>query len=209
MRRPLAVLAASATIACTVPLAAAGADVTPMAPQQRERTTVDGWVLSVSLADESINTVPNLAGAQNSREAFVTLSARADIGGQGANPITAGSFEAGYQVGCQVDVSQGLQIGGTGGLAGSVGAAPGLQAEGSGSLGGYMQTNLQPGVITTLKMGSMPLVAHVGYLDMQDVHLKVDACGGAVTVRSYATMAIGTDIQQTQVSVFGDPMVLQ
>jgi hypothetical protein len=186
------------------------ADAVNMAPHQRDRTTVDGWTLTASLSGESINAVPNLAGAQNSREGFVTLSARADIGGAGGNPVTAATFEAGYQVGCQVDVSQGLQIGGTGQLAGSVSA--GLPANagvgGTGSLGGYVQTDLQPGVITTLRMASMPLVDHVGYLDMQDVHVKVDACGGPVTVRSYATIAMGTDIEQTQVSVYGDPLVL-
>ncbi|MFD6195886.1 MspA family porin [Mycobacteriaceae bacterium NPDC060252] len=189
----------------------AHADVTEMAPQVSQRITVDGWSLSVSLAGESVNPVPNLAGAQNSREAFATLSARAKIDGKGSYPITAGNFVAGYQVGCQIDVSQGLQLGGTGQLGGAVGASgpqPGLQIGGNGSIGGFLQTTLQPGVITTIPMGNMPLVAHVGYLDMQDVHIKVDACGGPVTVRSYASMAIGTDIEQTQLSVYGDPFVL-
>lgn len=187
----------------------AHADVTAMAPQQRDHTTIDGWNLTVSLANESINTVPNLAGAQNSREAFMTLGARAVIDGAGSHPISAASFEAGYQVGCQVDVSQGLQLGGTGQLIGSVGiTGMSPQISGTSSVGGFMQTNLQPGVITTLKMGAMPLVAHSGYLDMQEVHVKVDACGGPVTVRSYATMAVGTDVQQSQVSVYGDPKVL-
>ncbi|SKX20146.1 MspA [Mycobacteroides abscessus subsp. massiliense] len=43
---------------------------------------------------------------------------------------------------------------------------------------------------------------------MQDVHLKVDACGGPVTVRSYATFAVASAVQQTQLSVYGDPYVL-
>lgn len=158
------------------------ADVVPMAPQTRTRTTVDGWGLSVALSGESINTVPNLAGAQNSREAFVTLSASANVSGAGATPIAGGNFVAGYQVGCQTDVSQGLQIGGAGQLSASVGAnigsPTGAEAGGTGSLGGYMQTDLQPGVITTIPMGNMALVTHVGHLDMQDVHLKVDACRG-------------------------------
>jgi hypothetical protein len=210
MRRVGALALSVAALAIGV--GAARADVAPMAPQTRSRTTVDGWMLSVSLSGESINAVPNLADAQNSREAFVTLSADAHIDGSGSHPITAGSFVAGYEVGCQIDVSQGLQIGGITQIAGTVGAnlgtAPGLQAGGTGDLGGYMQTDLQPGVITTIPMGTMALVAHFGHLDMQDVHLKVDACGGPVTVRSYATMAISTDVEQTQLSVYGDPYVL-
>jgi hypothetical protein len=188
------------------------AEVSQMAPHSRERATADGWNLSVSLSGESINVVPNLAGAQNSREAFVTLSAQANIDGTGGNPVTAASFVAGYQVGCQIDVSQGLQIGGIGELAGSVGAnvaaAPGLQAGGTGSLGGYLQTNLQPGVITSLPMGNMAVIRNLGRLGLQDVHLKVDACGGPVTVRSYATLAVATDVEQTQLSVYGDPFVV-
>lgn len=85
-----------------------------MAPQSSQRTTFDGWNLTVALSGEVINAVPNLAGAQNSREAFMTLSAQANIGGNGSNPVTAANFVAGYQVGCQIDVSQGLQIGGVG-----------------------------------------------------------------------------------------------
>lgn len=183
-----------------------------MAPQSSQRTTVDGWNLSVALSGEVINAVPNLAGAQNSREAFMTLSAQANIGGRGGNPVTAAHFVAGYQVGCQIDVSQGLQIGGTAQLAGSVGAnisaQPGVQAGGSGAIGGFVQTDLQPGVITTVTMGTMAVTAGMGRLDMQDVHLKVDACGGPVTVRSYATFAVASAVQQTQLSVYGDPYVV-
>lgn len=183
-----------------------------MAPQSSQRTTIDGWNLSVALSGEVINAVPNLAGAQNSREAFMTLSAQANIRGGGSNPVTAANFVAGYQVGCQIDVSQGLQIGGTGQLAGSVGAnisgQPGVQIGGSGAIGGFVQTDLQPGVITTVAMGTMPVTAGIGRLDMQDVHLKVDACGGPVTVRSYATFAVASAVQQTQLSVYGDPYVL-
>lgn len=209
--RAAVVAAALAGLAVATPAAGRSAPV-PMAPQSSQRTTFDGWDLSVSLTGEVINAVPNLAGAQNSREAFMTLSAQANIDGAGANPVTSGNFVAGYQVGCQTDVSQGLQLGGTGQLAGSVGAninpQPGVSAGGSGALGGYLQTDLQPGVITTIPMSSMPLVAHLGHLDMQDVHLKVDACGGPVTVRSYATMAVATAIEQTQLSVYGNPYVL-
>lgn len=183
-----------------------------MAPQSSQRTTIDGWNLSVALSGEVINAVPNLAGAQNSREAFMTLSAQANIRGGGSNPVTAANFVAGYQVGCQIDVSQGLQVGGTGQLAGSVGAnisgQPGVQIGGSGAIGGFVQTDLQPGVITTVAMGTMPVMAGMGRLDMQDVHLKVDACGGPVTVRSYATFAVASAVQQTQLSVYGDPYVL-
>lgn len=206
----LAVLAVAVTaLTGTRNAAAAPAE---LAPKSSQRTTFDGWTLTIALSGEVVNAVPNLAGAQNSREGFVTLSAQANVDGAGSNPVTSGNFVAGYQVGCQIDVSQGLQIGGTGQLIGSAGAtvnpAPGVQLGGTGAIGGFMQTNLQPGVITAIPMGSMALTTRVGHLDMQDVHLKIDACGGPVTIRSYASVAIATDASQTQLSVYGDPYVL-
>ncbi|SKF66365.1 MspA protein [Mycobacteroides abscessus subsp. bolletii] len=205
--------AAAAAVALAVAMPATSwAEPVEMSAQSSHRTTFDGWNLTVALSGEVINAVPNLAGAQNSREAFMTLSAQANIVGSGSNPISSANFVAGYQVGCQIDVSQGLQIGGTAQLAGSVGAnisaQPGVQAGGSGAIGGFVQTDLQPGVITTVTMGTMAVTAGMGRLDMQDVHLKVDACGGPVTVRSYATFAVASAVQQTQLSVYGDPYVL-
>lgn len=89
---------------------AAIAEPIDMAPQLYSRTTRDGWRLEIRLDNERVNSVPNLAAATNSREAFVTLSGTATATG-GTNPITDSLFLIGYQLGCQSDVSSGLQIG--------------------------------------------------------------------------------------------------
>src|SRR6202171_6128549 len=94
-------------------LAAAPAQTEPvdMATPQYSKTTRDGWHLTLSIDNERVNSVPNLAAALNSREGFVTLSATATATG-GSAPITDSLFIAGYQLGCQSDVSSGLGIGG-------------------------------------------------------------------------------------------------
>lgn len=162
--------------------AAAIAEPIDMAPQLYSRTTRDGWRLEIRLDNERVNSVPNLAVATNSREAFVTLSGTATATG-GTNPITDSLFLIGYQLGCQSDVSSGLQIGGSAGVAPSVnvGVLP-LQTVGVGGsagVSGFVQTVLQPGVIVNLPLGNMVLSrGNTGALDLDNVHLKADACGG-------------------------------
>jgi hypothetical protein len=65
----------------------AHAEPMDMAPQHYSKGTWDGWNLNISIEGERINSVPNLAAAANSREAFVTLSATATATG-GTTPIT-------------------------------------------------------------------------------------------------------------------------
>ena len=182
-----------------------------MAAKTDTKLTRGGHSLTLTLANETVNSVPNLAAAANSREAFVTYEATANAGG-GELPITDSIFVAGYQLGCQTDVSSGLQLGGAGAVAptaavGLTGAGPGVNAGLGGGLTGYLQTNLQPGVIVDLPMASMPLSpGGLGMLDVTNVHVKADACGGPVTIRSFAYVRIGTDVERSEFAAYGDPI---
>ena len=46
----------------------------------------------------------------------------------------------------------------------------------------------------------------VAMLDIDNIHIKADACGGDVTVRSYAYLRVSTDAAHTQFAVYGDPI---
>lgn len=203
----IAIISAGAVVA-TGP---ARAEVKTMASKTDSKLTRGGNSLTLTLANETVNSVPNLAAAANSREAFVSYEATANVGA-GQLPITDSFFVAGYQLGCQTDVSSGLQLGGAGAIAptGSVGltaAGPGVNAGLGGGLTGYLQTNLQPGVILDLPMASMPLSpGGLGMLDVTNVHVKADACGGPVTIRSFAYVRIGTDVERSEFAVYGDPV---
>jgi MspA protein len=188
----------------------AGADPQTMADHNEAKTTRGGWNLNLTLANETVNPVPNLAAAANSREAFVNFEATAVTSGGNA-PMTDSSFVAGYQLGCQVDVSSGVQIGGAGAIAPAVsvgvGSELGANAGLGGGLTGYVQTNLQPGVITDLPMASMPLGPQgLGMLDVTNLHIKADACGGPVTIRSFAYLRISTEIERSEFAIYGDPI---
>lgn len=206
VRKRVGAVMALVTAICTFATAPAHADPVAMAPQTYTKVTRDCWTLVIRIDHETINSVPNLAEASNSREAFVTFDATAVATG-GSAPITDSLFIAGYQLGCQTDVSSGLQIGGTGGLAGSVGYSGGPSVGGSGGLAGFVQTILQPGVITDLPLANMALSdGGKAMLDVDNLHIKADACGGDVTIRSYVYLRISTASAHTEFAIYGDPM---
>jgi MspA len=200
------------TVAITVALAvifAAPAHAEPagLAPQAYSKTTSDGWQLTVNLDNETVNSVPNLAAAVNSREGFVTVRGAATASG-GAAPILDSLFILGYQLGCQSDVSSGLQLGANAGISPgiSVGTS-GVNAGVSAGIGGFVQTILQPGVIVDLPLSNMALdKGGRAVLDVDNIHIKADACGGDVTIRSYGYLRVSTESSHTSFAIYGDPV---
>ena len=204
---PKRIAAIAATAICLLGITEATpahADIAQMAPQVYDKMSRDGWHLQIKIDHESINSVPNLAAAVNSREGFVTASGTATATG-GSSPITDSIFILGYQLGCQSDVSTGLQIGGTGGVAGSAGL-PLTGVSGTGGLAGFVQTVVQPGVIVDLPLANMSLDdTGEAMLDIDNIHIKADACGGDVNIRSYAYLRISTAKSHTEFAIYGDP----
>ncbi|MGH3724872.1 MAG: MspA family porin [Mycobacterium sp.] len=188
---------------------AAFAEPVDMAPEGIDQVTPDGWHIHLSSYNEVVNSIPNLAAAQNSREAFVSLYASARVeGGQGA--ILDSLFIMGYQLGCQSDVSSGLQFGGaaSGGVSGtgSLGSSNSVGGSVGGGVTGYAQTVLEPGVIVDLPMSNMGLdPSGHATLDVTNLHVKADACGGDVTIRSYAYLRISTTSAHSSYAIYGEP----
>ncbi|MDY7000035.1 MAG: MspA family porin [Actinomycetota bacterium] len=188
-------------------MAPANAEPIPMRPLNYDKVSRDGWHLNIRVDNELVNPVPNLANSDNSKEAFVTASATATAVG-GSSPITDSIFILGYQLGCQADVSAGLQYGGTGGAAPLANVAGGDLSLGiAGGGAGFVQTVLQPGVIVDLPLSNMTLNSDgVAMIDIDNIHVKADACWGDVTIRSYAYFRISTDVAHTQFAIYGDPI---
>ncbi|MEZ0053780.1 hypothetical protein ABIA30_004813 [Mycobacterium sp. MAA66] len=205
LRLGVTATAAITLMAATIHIpAVATAEPINMAPQVYDKVSADGWHLDIKIHDEVINSVPNLAAAANSREAFVTATATATAVG-GANPIQDSLFILGYQLGCQSDVSAGLVMGGTGGVSGSASIPAGV----GGTIGaaGFLETILQPGVITDLPMTNMALnPGGASTLSIDNLHIKADACGGDVSIRSYAYLRISTVANHTSYAIYGDPI---
>ncbi|CAM5728876.1 MspA family porin [Mycolicibacterium aubagnense] len=203
-KRIAAIAAASICVIAAIEVQPAHADPAQMAPQVYDKVSRDGWHLQIKIDHESINSVPNLAAAVNSREGFVTASGTATATG-GSSPITDSIFILGYQLGCQSDVSTGLQLGGTGGAAGSAGL-PLTGVSGTIGAAGFVQTVIQPGVIVDLPLANMALSdSGTAMLDIDNIHIKADACGGDVNIRSYAYLRISTAKSHTEFAIYGDP----
>ena len=203
---------ALAAIALSVGGGVAAADPLPVADVTQSADTDDGWHLSAALTQMTINSVPNMAATAFTREGFVTAKAAAMIDGSGAAAVNSGTLVLGLQLGCQIDLSEGGSIGGDAGI----GINPGFNAGSSllsdfgpyASLDGNVSINLLPGTITNVGLGKKALKGRTGEIFVHDAHVKVDACGGAVSVRFFASAMIDTDTSDDSVNVYGDILSL-
>ncbi|MFG1796183.1 MspA family porin [Nocardia sp. NPDC049149] len=174
--------------------------------------TDDSWHLSVTKTSENLDRYPNLAATMFTREGFVALKAVAEVTGAGKQPISSGTVTLGYQIGCQVDVSTGLTVG----MGFSVGPNasvtvsqfPAVTLGANASVSPNISTTVKPGGITTVEFGAKPLAGPRASITADQVEIKIDACMGPVTLRSYVTARISTPTADNSVSVYGDPIWL-
>jgi MspA len=95
----------------------ATADPVSVADVTRTVDTPDGYHLSASLTNVTIQSVPNMAATAFTREAYVSATATATISG-GTEPVTGGKLELWFMAGCQIGMEGGgfLGLGSTFGI---------------------------------------------------------------------------------------------
>ena len=169
----------------------AAAEPLPLAEVSRSAVTRDGWQLTASLKNMMINSVPNFAATAFTREAFVTAEADASIDGNGSSPVNAGSLIVGLQVGCQIDLSPGGNVG---------------VGESAIPFAPVITLKLMPGWITNVGLGRMPLKGRTGTIFIHEAEVKADACGGPVSVRLFAMALINSDTSQDSETAYSDVM---
>jgi hypothetical protein len=188
------------------------ADPLPVADVTQSADTDDGWHLSAALTRMTINSVPNMAATAFTREGFVTGKAEATIAGNGAIAVNSGTLVLGLQLGCQVDLSEGGSLS----AGADAGINPGFGSGGNllnilgpyADVNGNASINLLPGTITNLGLGKKELKGPTGEIVIHDAHVKVDACGGQVSVRFFASVMIDTDKSDDSVNAYGDILTL-
>ena len=190
---------------------AGSASATPTALPDEFASTVtdDGWTLDLAATKLSANPVPNLATTAFTREGFVSAKVTGTISGAGSSAVKTGYIEQGLQIGCQIDVSSGLGVG----LGFSLGPSVGVSISGvpsanigvNASVNPSIQTTIAPGTVTTIPLGKKDLEAAKASITAENVHVKVDACMGPVTIRSYAQFAVSTAVSDNSVFVYSDP----
>lgn len=206
--RTIVIVIAPLFVCCGV----AAADPVPVDDATHSEDTDDGWTLSATLTSMTINSVPNMAATPLTKEAFISGKAVVKIDGDGKVPVNSGNLLMGVQLGCQLDLSQGGNVG----LSGTVGVSPG-SGSGTGllseigpnaSIDPNASINLLPGNINTLGLGKLTLKGRTGEVTVHDAHVKVDGCSGVVAARFFAFAQITTDNGNDSVNTYGGILIL-
>lgn len=180
--------------------AAAGvahADPVPIPDLVRAIDTVDGWHMTLALTGAQINSVPNMAAAPFAKEGFLSGRVSIAIDGAGAAPITDGQLVFGAQLGCQVDMSDGLDLG--------IGLDTDLFDDDSVvGVGPDIGSTIYPGGIKNLALGAKSLKGQGATISVLDAHVQVEKCGGAVSVRLFAYAQMKTDTSDDSVNVYSE-----
>lgn len=190
------------------------ADPQIMPFKQQQYVTSDGWVVDITLSNEIIDHIDNLAGASNSWQARVSLRAEANITGTGSSPISDGQLESGYFVGCRTDSSSGVELGG--GIGGGVGLYEGIGAIAGGpsggvassqnvGIGGGIRVLLKPGGLAQVPLDRINLRDTSTVSEFNNQNIEADGCGGQVKIQSYTTIKIRTLRGNNTQTIYGDP----
>ncbi|MCV7286320.1 MspA family porin [Mycolicibacterium wolinskyi] len=171
------------------------AESIPVPDINRSIDTVDGWRMTLALTGVRVNAVPNMAAAPLTREGYLSGRVTVTVDGDGAVPVTTGQLVVGAQLGCQADLSEGLDLGIDFDTdlfddAPLIGVGPDIGS------------TLHSGGITTVGLGAKSVKGRMATISVMDAHVAVDECGGAVTVRLFASAQMSTDTSDDSVNVY-------
>ncbi|AHC26386.2 MULTISPECIES: MspA family porin [Mycobacteriaceae] len=162
--------------------------------------TVDGWRFTLTMTELRVDAVPNLATSRFAREGFVTAKATATIEGDGEVSVDSGYLVLGVQLGCQTDVSEGLELG----------FDPDLDSFDFNS-SDIIDFNVFPEIATKLKAGSITVVglgaksmrSTTATIAVHDAHVQIAECAGPVTMRTFASAKISTNSSDDSLNAYG------
>ena len=167
-------------------------------------TTPDGWTLTVVASNETQLPVAPLTTALSSREYLVGGTFTGTVSGKGKSELTGGTLEAGYQIGCGIELGQVRLIG-----------QAGISSAGSSLTGGIVPTGVtfpisgaieihpKPGTVSTVTVDKKSFKKAPVRVTLKDTHIKVDGCVGQSFLRSYATLTSSTTDTDDVVAYYG------
>jgi hypothetical protein len=196
----------------------AAADPVDVAEVNRSVDTVDGYHLSASLTKMTINSVPNMAATAFTREGFITATVTATVDDNGNAPVNTVKLKLFAQVGCQIELTQGATL--LFGTEGSGAAADLVAGNPAGRFSPGINVTLLPGYIQEILITEKEMKADLNHFSVKDLaghqfeisvddyEVKVDKCGGPVSVRLGATAYMSTDNSDKTVTLYGDILPL-
>lgn len=181
--------------------AVAHAEVVAVPDVVRQITTYDGWQVTLSMTDARYDAVPNMANALLSKEGYLSGRVTLTVDGVGARPINSGQLVVGAQLGCQVDLGDGLDLG----LDFDTDLFDDSSIVG---VGPDVGTTLKSGGIKAVGFGAKAIKGRVATISLLDAHVQVDQCGGAVSVRLFASATTSSDTSDDALNVYGEVLPL-
>ncbi|MBV9089201.1 MAG: MspA family porin [Mycobacteriaceae bacterium] len=156
--------------------------------------TTDGRTLTVVGSNETQLPLPPLTTALSSRDWLVGGTFTGTVTGS----VNGGSLEAGYQIGCGVAMDK-IKLNGSIGV--STGTASlsntGLLSIPAGvtfPIQGQIEVEPRPGEVINVPVDKKTFKGTNTRVTLKDIHIKIDNCVGASSLRSYATLtSSGTD----------------
>ncbi len=165
--------------------------VVPLPDGEQALTTATGIPVDLTRTGETAIISQSLAANGMSRTAQLSATAYATAPG-----ATAGSLETGYLIGCQVDLSGGLTLGGDVYIsAGSI--SPELNPS----------IKLVPGGVAVVKFGTKKLDPAAGAVGIayRNRGIQLSGCGGYAQARAYSSLIVTNDQGSAEVTLYGDP----
>ena len=155
--------------------------------------TPDGRTLTVAAKDETQVPVAPLTTSLSSRDWVVG----ATFTGTTTGSVSGGTLEAGYQSGCGVEMDKVKLNGSIGATLGNTSlTTTGVSLPGSISfpIQGQVEVEPRPGTVTNVVVDKKTFKGTSARVTLKDIHIKVDNCVGASSLRSYAVLtSSGTD----------------
>jgi hypothetical protein len=168
-------------------------------------TSPDGWVLTVAATNETQLPIAPLTTAVSSREYLVGGTFTGTVTGGGKTSLNGGVLEAGYQIGCGIELGQVRLIG-------QVGATVNFNIANPLAIGtttfalpmsGTIEIHPKPGTVSTVTVDKKTFKAAPVRVTLKDTHIKVDGCVGQSFLRSYATLTSSTTDTDDVVAYYG------
>jgi hypothetical protein len=155
--------------------------------------TPDGRTLTVLGKDETQLPIAPLTTSLSARDWLVGGT----FTGTTTGKVEGGTLEVGYQIGCGVEMDKVKLNGKIGGTFGnSTLGIGGFNAPGtiSAPIEGQIEVEPRPGTITNVTVDKKTFKGTSARVTVRDIHIKVDNCVGASSLRSYAVLtSSGTD----------------
>jgi len=165
-------------------------------------TTLDGRTITVAAKDETQLPIAPLTTSLSSRDWLVGGT----FTGETTGSVAGGTLEVGYQIGCGVEMDKVKLNGGLTGILGNTNfGGTGLILPGSLSIQpqGQIEVEPRPGTVTNVIVNKKTFKGTSARVTLKDVHIKIDNCVGASSLRSYAVLTSSATDDDDIVAYYG------